>query len=129
MKKNKRGNPFVFPSRVLAPVGNFLREELKKLRMRKEQVEKNDPFADNSRVEDNAAIDTDAAEQFGHARAEAVKKHLETRIIQVRKALTRVKLGRYGICERCHQFIDTKRLMVRPETTVCMKCQSKKHKK
>lgn len=125
-KTKKETKQFIFPAQVLAPVKEFLQGELKKLRLRKKTVEADDPFADPSRVSDNAAIDTDAAEQFGHARAEALKKHLDTRIIQIRKALARIKIGRYGICEKCGQFIDTKRLMIRPETTVCINCERKK---
>jgi len=125
-KTTKRKNVFVFPARVLKPVNEFLIKELKKLTLRKAQAEKADPFSDSSRVSDNAADDAEAAEQFGHARAEAVKKHLDRRIVQVRKALSRVKIGRYGLCEECGEFIDTERLTVFPETTICIKCGKKK---
>jgi len=126
--KKKKTSLFVFPQHVLRPVQQFLTAELKKLTLRKKEVEKADPFSDPSRVNDNASDDTEAAEQFGHARAEAVKKHIERRIIQIRKALTRIKLGRYGICEECGQFIDTERLRVFPETTLCIRCMKKKEK-
>ena len=33
----------------------------------------NDPFTDQGRINDNAAVDADAAEQFGHMQASAVK--------------------------------------------------------
>lgn len=120
----KRKSDFSFPAKVLEPVKTFLQSELDKLKKRKKELEKEDPFADKGRVSDNA-IDTDAAEQFGHARSEAIKRHLNTRIIQIKKALARIKIGKYGICEKCGRFIDTKRLMVFPETTVCVKCERK----
>jgi DnaK suppressor protein len=126
-KKKSISDSFSFPAKVLEPVKNFLQLELAKLNKRKKAVEKEDPFADAGRVSDNA-IDTDAAEQFGHARSEAIKRHINTRIIQIKKALARVKIGKYGICEKCGGFIDTKRLMVFPETTVCVKCEKKKEK-
>ena len=47
-------------------------------------------------------------------------------IISVRKALSRVKLGKYGICEECGQMIDTSRLMIYPEATLCAKDAAKK---
>jgi len=124
LKKRKR-DVFILPQHVLKPVQSFLLRELRKLKLRKRRAEEADPFSDPSRVNDNAADDTDAAEQFGHARAEAIKKHLDKRIIQVRKALARIKIGRYGACEECGHFIDTKRLMVFPEATVCVKCEKK----
>ena len=124
-KRSKNEINFSFPAKVLEPVKSFLQSELAKLNKRKKEIEKQDPFADTGRVTDNA-VDTDAAEQFGHARSEAIKRHINTRIIQVKKALARVKIGKYGICEKCGGFIDTKRLMVFPETTVCVKCEKKK---
>jgi RNA polymerase-binding transcription factor DksA len=131
VKKNnnkKTKKEFRLPADVLRPVNNFLQDELKKLLSKKQQVEKNDPFANPDRINDNAAEDTDAAEQFGHAQSEAIKDHLNLRIIQVRKALARVKIGKYGICENCNEFIDTKRLMTFPETTLCAKCGNKGNK-
>jgi len=120
----KKKTKLVIPQHVLEPVQKFLQKELEKLKKRKALIEKEDPFSDPSRVNDNAP-DTDAAEQFGHARAEAMKKLLNKRIIQVKKALARIKIGRYGICERCGKFIDTDRLMAFPEATLCIECERK----
>jgi len=125
MNKEKKSTSIKFPASVLRPVNKFLTAELKKLKLRKKETKTSDPFNDTSRVSDNAAVDTDAAEQFGHARNEAVLRHIEAKIIQVRKALSRVKIGKYGICERCGNFIDTKRLMMSPETTICVNCKKK----
>jgi len=125
-KAKGKKKTFVFPANVLKPVNDFLTGELKKLLARRKQVEKADPFSDPARVSDNAAEDAEAAEQFGHAQAEAIKKHLDKRIVQIRKALSRIKIGRYGLCEDCGRFIDTERLMIFPETTICIDCGKKK---
>ncbi len=126
MKAKKKGSNVFdlhLPAEVLKPVQHFLRAELGRLRAKQKELKKDDPFANSDRVYDNAADDTDAAEQFGHARSEALQKHLQMRIIQIRKALTRIKIGKYGICERCGRFIDTKRLMAFPEATLCIRCE------
>lgn len=115
-----------FPSNLLAPVGDFLHSQLKKLEKNKKDIEKEDPFRDPARATDNAAADTEADEQFGHARTSAIKEQIEKRMIQTRKALTRVKLGKYGICENCGKMIDTDRLMIYPEATLCVDCERKK---
>lgn len=128
-KKAKKKFKFKFPVSVLNPVKKFLTNELKKLTKNRDQVKKDDPFSNEERTSDNAASDIEADEQFGHARSEAVTNHLTKKIIQVKKALSRVKLGRYGICEKCGKFIDTKRLMIYPETTICVKCTTKKRAK
>ncbi len=121
---NKNQN-FTFPQSVLEPVKTFLTGELKKIKSQVEKVEKDDPFANEDRVNDNAKPDMEADEQFGHARAKAISGQLNKRMIQIKKALARIKIGQYGICEDCDEFINTKRLMVYPETTKCVKCQEK----
>lgn len=126
--RKTKGKAVKIPSRLIAPVGKFLQAQLKKLEKRKKVIEEEDPFKDPSRVMDNASPDTDAAEQFGHARVSAIKEQLDRKIIQTKKALTRVKLRKYGICEDCGKMIDTDRLMVYPEATLCAKCQAKKEK-
>ena len=129
-KKAKKKNPRVvkFPANLVAPVGKFLQGRLKRLEKRKKVIEEEDPFRDTSRVLDNASPDTDAAEQFGHARVSAIKEQLDKKMIQTKKALTRVKIGKYGICEDCGKMIDTDRLMVYPEATFCVKCETKREK-
>lgn len=129
-KKAKKKNPNVvrFPANLVAPVGKFLRVRLKRLEKRKKVIEKEDPFRDTSRVIDNASPDTDAAEQFGHARVSAIREQLDRKVIQTKKALARVKIGKYGICEDCGKMIDTDRLVAYPEATFCVKCESKREK-
>jgi DnaK suppressor protein len=131
-KRSSRGksrSPFViFPSKLLNPVGKFLQGRLRRLEKRRREIGEEDPFKDASRLIDNASPDTDAAEQFGHARTSAIKEQLDKKIIQTKKALTRVKIGKYGICEDCGEMIDTDRLMVYPEATLCARDQAKREK-
>lgn len=124
--KNKKNNSFKYPKKLIAPIGEFLQNNLKILEKRKKEVEQDDPFKDKSRILDNASPDADAAEQFGHARASAMREQLDRKIIQTKKALTRIKIGQYGICEDCGNLIDTDRLMIYPEATFCVKCEKKR---
>jgi len=118
----------VYPKEVLKPVEEHLTAELHKLSKRKADIEVEDPFSDRSRVDDNAAVDTDAAEQVGHMQVNAVKLALDRSMIQIRKAMSRIKIGKYGLCERCGKFIDTDRLMIMPESTLCVACEKAKEK-
>jgi len=120
--------PIKFPIKVLQPVRKFLSKEERRLRKRKADLGRQDPFKDSRRLSDNAASDTDAAEQISHERSEALKKEVDRKLIQIRKALTRIKIGKYGICERCEKMIDTDRLMVMPEATLCVECEKNKGK-
>lgn len=119
-------NPITFPAKILGPVKRFLLREEKELENRKINLAKEDPFEDPSRIRDVAAVDSVAAEQFGHARIEAMRKEIDKRLIDIRKALTRIKVGKYGTCEGCRKMIDTERLMVKPEATLCITCEKKK---
>lgn len=125
-KKQSTSNPISIPLSVLKPVKSFLKEKLDQLKKTRKNVSKGDPFRDKSRVTDNASPDDDAAEQFGHAVSSSIKSELDKRIVQVRKALTMIKLGKYGICEDCGKMIDTDRLMIEPEATMCTTCTKKR---
>lgn len=129
MTKKVNKNPVSFPRNLLEPVAEFLSQQLKQLEARRREIETEDPFAVPGRATDNAAPDTDAEEQFGHARTSAIRHELDRKIIQTRKALSRARIGKYGICANCGDMIDTDRLMIYPEATLCVKCGSKKERK
>lgn len=124
-KESRASAALRIPAKLLEPVAHFLSEQLKRLERRKKSIEEEDPFSDESRVTDNAAPDTEAEEQFGHARTSAIREQIDKKIIQTKKALTRIKVGKYGACENCGQMIDTDRLMIYPEATLCVTCEKK----
>lgn len=126
MAKDKK--QIKYPEEVLKPVKAHLLSRLFGLEKRKKEIAETDPFNDTSRLDDNAAIDADAAEQIEHMNVSALKSSIDRSLIQIRKALARVRVGKYGICERCGKMIDTDRLMIMPETTVCMDCEKKREK-
>ncbi len=128
-KTSKTKQVITYPAAVVAPVGVFLKEQLSHLKHRRREVSQDDPFKNTARATDNAAPDADAEEQFGHARSTAIKGELDRKIIQTRRALSRIKLGKYGICESCGKMIDTDRLIIYPEATKCVSCEAKKEKK
>jgi RNA polymerase-binding transcription factor DksA len=117
-----------FPSSLLKPVGTFLKAKLASLRLNRKKISTEDPFNDKTRDLESAATDTEAEEQFGHARVIAIKEELNAKAKQIKKALERVKKGKYGICEDCGKMIDTDRLAVFPEATKCIKCEKKREK-
>jgi RNA polymerase-binding transcription factor DksA len=127
-KVKSKKEQIVFPENVVRPVQAFLKVQLKQLENRRKSIKSEDPFEDPGRALDNAAIDTDAEEQFGHARSAAIGEQLERKMIQTRKALSRIKIGKYGICANCGDMIDTDRLVIYPEATLCVKCEKKKEK-
>jgi len=123
MKQNKIGdNKEKFPARLLKPIKNFLENELIKIKRNKKSLKQADPFNDVNRASENS-LEEDVDEQIGHFDTEIKVKFLAKRLAQLRKALTRMKLGKYGTCEKCGKMIDTDRLAVKPEATTCIDCE------
>lgn len=120
----KMGQVISFPLRILQPLIKFLRQEEKRLKKTEKSLEKEDPFNDPTRVDDNA-VDTDVVEQMEHERVSALKMSINKSLVSVRKTLTRIKLGKYGICEECNKMIDTDRLAISLTADYCMKCAVK----
>ena len=96
-----------------------------KLKRTKKEMEKTDPFSNEDRVNENS-FEEDLDEQIGHFDSEVKVKFLTRRIIELRKALTRMKLGKYGMCEVCGKMIDTERLSIKPEAVTCVECEKDK---
>lgn len=128
MNTKKKEERVKFPANLLYPIGRLLSWRLSSLEKKKKSIEEEDPFKDTDRLNDNASPDADAAEQFGHARSTALRNELAKKIVQTKKALTNIKIGTYGICEDCGKMIDTDRLVVYPEATLCVSCEAKREK-
>jgi DnaK suppressor protein len=109
------------PKKLLAPIKSFLEKELIGLKRINKNLKAEDPFSSETRANENS-FEEDLDEQIGHFDNEYKRKFLAKQMVQFRKALTRIKIGKYGICEKCGQMIDTDRLAVKPEATTCVKC-------
>lgn len=111
-----------YPRNILQPVWDYLKKLERDLLHRKNSIASEDPFADASRLNDNASDDTEAAEQYGHAQAQAMSKETSEALARVRQAMERVEKGSYGKCIKCKQMIDTDRLGIDPTADLCMVC-------
>ena len=114
-----------FPLRALRPIQSYLKNQEKKLKNRKKELEIEDPFNNTNRLMDNAASDADAAEEIGHDRVSALKREIDKSLIRIRKSLTRIKVGRYGLCSKCKKMINTDRLAINPTAEHCVECAKK----
>jgi len=110
-----------FPSRLTKGIEAFLHHKLIDLKKKEKSLKENDPFSDVHRTGNNS-LEEDVDEQIGRFETEVKISFIKKQIVQVRKALTRLKIGKYGICEKCHNMIDTDRLAVKPDTTLCVNC-------
>ncbi len=119
---------FKFPINILRPIEEHLKKQKVATEKKMVELSSEDPFEDTDRLIDNASIDTEVKEQIGHERIEAIKLELSRNLVRIRKALTKIKIGKYGICERCGKMIDTDRLAVMPTAELCLDCEKKKEK-
>ena len=117
-----------YPPKLLEPIKKHLLEKQKMLIKRQKDLGAEDPFADPDRLIDSAAVDADAAEQFGHERVEAMQAEVDKSLVQVDQALKRIDKGKYGVCESCGKMVDTDRLAIDPAAKYCMACESKREK-
>lgn len=115
----------MFPFKVTKPIKDYLEKEETKLKQRNAELEKEDPFIDTDRLMDNAAIDTEAAEEAGHERVSALRRETDKMLVRIRKTLTRIKVGKYGLCIGCKKMIDTDRLAIDPTIEYCINCAKK----
>lgn len=111
-----------FPSKLTENIKVFLVKKLLKLKRSEKSLKANDPFSDEQRTGNNS-MEEDLDEQIGHFDTEIKVGFVKKQIVQIRKALTRLKIGKYGVCEKCGKMIDTDRLAVDPEVTICLYCE------
>lgn len=63
------------------------------------------------------------AEIFEREKNAALIAVLESRLQDIQTALRSIEKGNYGICSRCGKPIEPGRLEVKPDATLCVKCQ------
>lgn len=68
------------------------------------------------------------AEIFEREKNAALILVLERRISDIDTAIKAVEAGSYGICTRCGNPIEPERLEIKPDATLCVKCQSEVEK-
>jgi RNA polymerase-binding transcription factor DksA len=127
MEKNNKSKSF-FPLDLLKPLVSYLKGEEKKLKEAKKGLNKEDPFVTGERDADNS-VDADVSENVEHDRASTLRKHVRKSLVEIRKTMTRIKIGKYGLCESCGNMIDTDRLSVKPTALRCIVCEDLKESK
>ncbi|OUS06028.1 hypothetical protein A9Q81_04650 [Gammaproteobacteria bacterium 42_54_T18] len=54
----------------------------------------------------------------------ANRANQELTLVKVMKALRRIQEDDYGYCQECDKCIPYERLLIKPETNLCIQCQS-----
>ncbi len=94
--------------------------------LRKEILEQGgDPDSDDAEIDVERGFADSAHSTAERARTLSVMKALRANLRWVNRALTKMELGTYGICERCGQPIAIERLEALPWAILCIDCKRK----
>lgn len=103
-------------SEALHSLVQELRDQLETTEAGAEPVDLDEPIGRLSRM--------DAMQQQQMNRAH--RRRAEVRLQQARAALSAVERGDYGLCNLCEEPIGYARLKVKPESPICIACQSER---
>jgi RNA polymerase-binding transcription factor DksA len=115
----------LIPDNFIAKIKQILIKKERSLEKTQQQLVREDPYLQQGRDTDNAEVMDEVTEDTGKTITDARMGILKKIRIQVKRALTAIKLGRYGMCEVCGKPIDRARLGAYPEATTCISCATK----
>ena len=105
----------------LAELRSALEEQRENLR--KEIVEQGgDPDSDDAAIDVERGFADSAHSTAERARLLSGMKALRSNLRWVERALTKMDLGTYGVCERCGNPISVERLEALPWAILCIDC-------
>lgn len=108
-------------STKLAELREVLLEQRENLR--KEIVEQGgDPDSDDAAIDVERGFADSAQSTAERARVLSVMKALRANLRLVGRALRKMELGTYGMCERCGKPISIERLEALPWAILCIDC-------
>ncbi len=92
--------------------------------LRKEIVEQGgDPDSDDAAIDVERGFADSAHSTAERARLLSVMKALRGNLREVDRALNKMELGTYGVCERCGNPISIERLEALPWAILCIDCK------
>jgi DnaK suppressor protein len=117
--------------------GNLSQKDLKRFKKTLEDSRK--ALLDSARktMEEESNFDTDdlpdeidqASSEYAQSMVFRLRDREKFLLKKIDKALARIEEGTFGMCERCEEPINLKRLEARPVTTLCIRCKEEQEKK
>ncbi len=93
-----------------------LRRELDEQGLRSEDEQEN--LGELSAIDQHPA--DEGTETFVRERDVSLRDQVEGELVEIRRALTRLEQGTYGVCEACGKPIGEERLEAEPATRFCV---------
>jgi RNA polymerase-binding transcription factor DksA len=121
LREQKNMDKNIFSEKFLNRIKNRLLHKRNRLKNEQKVLLQEDPFMNSDRTRDNAEAMDEAILEDSAGELIRNRQNVVTQMqVQVRKALARIKLGKYGYCEVCGKPIDKARLEAYPEATTCL---------
>lgn len=114
--------------KILEPLGNvknLLLHRRKNIEQDLKALDAEDPVLDRGLAE-SSEPGTDSWIADTHGRVTAMKQSLLNSLNGIKRALTNIRSGKYGKCEKCGKPIEEARLKVIPTATLCIYCSTTK---
>jgi DnaK suppressor protein len=77
----------------------------------------------NGKESGSASLEQAADEVQEYSNLLPVEHVLELKLKNIDSALKKIKLNKYGLCEKCQKKISNERLMAFPEAECCLNCK------
>lgn len=99
------------------------KEKSRLLEEQKQITEELENLRELMQAEVDVEPDEGDAEIFEREKNAALIAVLERKLKDIEAALRSIEKGQYGICDRCGNAIEPERLEIKPDATLCVKCQ------
>lgn len=117
-----------FPKETLGFIRKHLLRQQREVEKNLKEVGKDDP-ARSPALAESSEPGTDAYIADSHTKKVVIEKTLKDTKTSIKVALSKIKKGDYGKCEKCSQGIEIGRLLVIPTAQYCVACSQKSSKK
>lgn len=116
-----------FPTKTINHIKNLLTRQQKEIEKNLKEVEEDDPVRGDGLAEASEP-GTDSYIADTHTKIVVLEEQLKKTDSSIKKALSKIKSGAYGKCEKCGKKIEINRLLVMPIAQYCLSCSKKSPK-
>lgn len=116
-----------FPTRTINLLKRYLLRQQREVEKNIKEVEEDDP-AKSPALAETSEPGTDSYIADVHTKIQVLKDQLKKTSNSIKSALSKMRKGTYGKCERCDKQIEIGRLLVIPTAQYCLICSKKTSK-
>ncbi|TSC86864.1 MAG: TraR/DksA family transcriptional regulator [Microgenomates group bacterium Gr01-1014_7] len=113
-----------FPGKKVDSIKRVLLRQQAQVEKNLKEVEEDDPVNDGSLAE-TSEPGTDSYIADTHTKTVILEKQLKDTKTSIIVALSKIKSGSYGKCEKCGKQIELGRLLAMPTASLCLSCSKK----